>query len=173
MNYSGALMRLVALTPALAKATGHPERSVAETARQLRITGLVPGYGMAGGGAPHATCHDVATALLALLFGHEPTKAAEAVDRALGLVAKDVSPPAYLAEILEQLLEDLVEYGEPGGGLVDLKLSCSRPWPYARLRMAYVDGAAVKVELHHEEARGTGDASRGGEKKKKNERKKS
>ena len=50
---------MIRMVPALAHATGRPEPTVREVARQLRVHGRIPGAGLAGHLAPEATLEDV------------------------------------------------------------------------------------------------------------------
>lgn len=147
------------LLPTLARAFGVPERTERERHRVLRAAGHLPGTGKPGRAAPRATPRDLAVVTLAHLSGDHPMSAARDFARSLGLVAATDGKRGYLLEALEAAYAELVEHGELPG-VLDLRLAVSRPWPYARLRLAYADGSEAVAEFHHEEARKTGHPAR-------------
>jgi len=152
-------MKMIRMVPALAHATGRPEPTVREVARQLRVHGKIPGAGLAGHLAPEATLGDVAKLLLALLSGEKPTAAPADLERSAGLVITVAGREASLLWTIQAALAELVEHGEVGGGVADMSVEVARPWPCALVRFAYEDGQTAVAEYHHVAAKTTGSAA--------------
>jgi hypothetical protein len=129
-------MFMRAVLPTVAAAVRLPPGHVTVAYRLLRDAGQISGRGERGSAAPRANPDDVAKLVLALLASERPSRAVAGLELVLPLVTVVDSREQGLAELLTMLLDELVQGGGLGG-VTDLRLSVSHPWPAAVLEMYF------------------------------------